>query len=316
MFWSCLFCTGAVAATHRQQPPIEVAQEVTTADRSIFSPRVRLSYEGSLVETKRHPETRLFQRPSPHSLTFIDLPRLDNFEARRQEAAERLCYSFSKLLSASLPQKLAALAAASLLLVLIGGSLLVLTGKTDSWKDALFQAYALLNNVPGINAIEGRSPLHILATNAVFVTGVLSFAVVLGAVTGSMQAGLEAAMRGTGRVVERGHILLLNADARTVPVVRMMDAACKDGLPPVPVVILTPHRKARPPPRPAPTLAVPRRAGTPPRCRACSWRLPAGGGGHPPLGRSPPAAAPPETRAGGFARPLPSCPSLRAPTPP
>lgn len=173
---------------------------------------------------------------------FVGVP--EKLEARRQELLERSRYSFSKLVSASLPRKLAALAIASFVLVLIGGSLFVLTGKTDSWKDAMFQAYTLLNNVPGGSAVDENRPLHLVAANALFVVGVLSFAVVLGVVSGSMQEELEAAMHGSGRVAERGHILLLNSNQKTVPVVRMIDRACKDGMPSLPIVILTRGHKA------------------------------------------------------------------------
>jgi hypothetical protein len=176
-------------------------------------------------------------------LSFVNLPIPEKFEARRQETIERLRYSFSKLISASLPRKLAVLAAASLVLVLIGGSLFVLTGKTNSWKEAMFRAYTLLNNVPGGSAVDESNTLHLIAANALFVIGVLSFAVVLGAVSSSMEEELEAVMHGSGRVAERGHILLLNSNRKTVPVVRMIDGACKDGMPCAPVVILTSENK-------------------------------------------------------------------------
>jgi len=67
--------------------------------------------------------------------------------------AERMKYQITVLLEASLAMQLLVLWLLSATLVTLGASLLLGTSTCKSWGDALFRAYALLHNAPGVSVL-------------------------------------------------------------------------------------------------------------------------------------------------------------------
>ena len=73
------------------------------------------------------------------AVAFIESPAAPKLEARLREAGEQARYTFTKILSCSLPAKLAAIVGASFVLVLLGGAAFLSTGQCASWRAAMFK---------------------------------------------------------------------------------------------------------------------------------------------------------------------------------
>jgi len=136
----------------------------------------------------------------------------------------------------------------STLLVALGAWLLKKVDPLDEspWSDQLFKAYSLLNNVCGASAVDEDKPSLALVANVLFMTGCLTFAILLGLVTSTIENSLENALAGTHRVVAKHHVVMLNWSEKSPAMLRQMQAAVEDGriAPSTPVVILAQKDKA------------------------------------------------------------------------
>ena len=107
--------------------------------------------------------------------------------------------------------------AVKLLVFTLGSALLVAMGawmllaaegspKADWWykmDKALFKSYALLMNVAGADATSEETGRTALVVNVIFLMGCLSFAILLGVVTSTIESALDEALSGTHKVVAR-----------------------------------------------------------------------------------------------------------------
>ena len=150
---------------------------------------------------------------------------------------DRFWYQTTVLLEASLFTKLAMLWLTSATLVLAGASMLVVVSSNVSWGEALFRAYALLHNAPGTSVWE-YSGAQLALSNVLFITGILTFAVTIGTVSSSIQATFEEVWKADHKVVETGHVVIINWSSSIVPVLRQVLAGQRDGQRQTMVVVL------------------------------------------------------------------------------
>ena len=163
-----------------------------------------------------------------------------------QRVKDVLSYKLDQLLEASIFMKLSSLVAFSWALVMLGGVLVKWHGSSSlSWPHAFFRAYTLLNNAPGVSVVEGETAGALLIANSLFITGIFTFAVALGVVSSGMQVALFRVLAANHRVIEEGHILVLNWSSSLLPVLRQILSAYKDGIQRRPIVVLTAREQAK-----------------------------------------------------------------------
>ena len=127
-------------------------------------------------------------------------------------------------------------------LVGIGAWLLRMADGEDSagWGENLYRAYTLLNNVAGADAVSEENKATSVVVNVLFITGLMTFAILLGLVTSAFENGLENAIEGTHRVVAKEHVVMLGWGEKSPAMLRQINAALKDKRLPsgTPLVIL------------------------------------------------------------------------------
>ena len=85
----------------------------------------------------------------------------------------------------------------------LGGVLFKAVESSDeTLEDATFRAYSLLNNVPGADAVEVETPLGKVVANALYMTGVLTFAILIGIVSDNISGRVEGLRVSNERVLE------------------------------------------------------------------------------------------------------------------
>ena len=107
--------------------------------------------------------------------------------------------------------------------------------KVDSWTSALGLSYTLVANAPE-DATEADGMAHIIGRNIIFWFGVLTFSVVLGIMTSTIEQQVDYLMDANYRVMEKDHTVILNWSQRTVPILRQI--AKTRGYKALPVVIM------------------------------------------------------------------------------
>ena len=142
--------------------------------------------------------------------------------------AERIAYQITLLLEASLWMKLFVLWLFSASLVAVGASMLVASKACKDWGAAFFHSYALLHNAPGTSAWE-YSGAGLFLANALFITGLLTFAVTIGTVSSYINAVLEEVWKADHTVLESDHIVVINWNHMIVPILRQLMAGFQDG---------------------------------------------------------------------------------------
>ena len=123
--------------------------------------------------------------------------------------------------------KLVVFTLGSVFLVFFGGWLLRTSqgSSCESWSESLFKSYALLMNVAGADATGENTAKTALAVNAIFLTGCLTFAILLGIVTSTIENALNHALSGQHKVVARDHIVMVNWGDKSEPMLRQMESA-------------------------------------------------------------------------------------------
>ncbi len=151
------------------------------------------------------------------------------FMSQWRETVAFMSYKLAQIVAASTATKILLLFLFSFGLVLAGGAVFIISGEVSQWSEALFKSYALLNNAPGTSAVDEESFTGSLLANMIYVTGILTFAVVLGVVSSSITVALETALEGNHPVVERGHVVVLNWGPKTIPTIKQLDMSAKEG---------------------------------------------------------------------------------------
>ena len=136
---------------------------------------------------------------------------------------EWLKFQSYELLANNPAVKLLVFTLGSVLLVAVGAWMLLAaegSPKADWWykmDKALFKSYALLMNVAGADATSEETGRTALVVNVIFLMGCLSFAILLGVVTSTIESALDDALSGTHKVVARDHIVMINWGDKSGP---------------------------------------------------------------------------------------------------
>ncbi|KAK9797001.1 hypothetical protein WJX73_002827 [Symbiochloris irregularis] len=109
--------------------------------------------------------------------------------------------------------------------VLIGGQLYSLLQPNTSLYEGFLKIYSVLYIIPGVNVLEETNVLAFILVNIIFLVGTFTFAVVLGVVSDDITTEVKAIRSGNYPVLTEGHILLLNWNRQTVPLLRQLALA-------------------------------------------------------------------------------------------
>ena len=128
--------------------------------------------------------------------------------------------------------------------VLTGGWLFFkVNPDSGSLGEATYQAYSLLNDIPGADCSATPNALSRLLATSLHITGVFTFAVVLGIVSDGISTKIDSARLSNEPVLESRHTVLLNWGEYTRPVLRQLEAARREGRISGPVVIIADRDK-------------------------------------------------------------------------
>ena len=128
-------------------------------------------------------------------------------------------------------------------IIALGGFLLKRTGDYDNLDEATFRAYSVINNVPGADAVEFKTPLGRLISNTLYMTGVLTFAILIGVVSDNISSQVEGLRISNERVLDVKHTVMCNWGEYTRPMLRQLEAARREGRLRGRVVILSEKEK-------------------------------------------------------------------------
>ncbi|KAI8465303.1 MAG: hypothetical protein J3K34DRAFT_461471 [Monoraphidium minutum] len=160
------------------------------------------------------------RRAAPAAATLAVAPP----SHRAFSAPEAVRYRVLKLFSMPTTGKLAAVLAVSIPVVLLGG-LAYKTAMGCSWGQALTKAYHVMGNCPGVDITQEQSRTALLVINAVYLMGLMSFAVVLGIITDDIGSAVAQVRTGNFPVVERNHTVLLGWNRQTLPILKQIAIA-------------------------------------------------------------------------------------------
>ena len=194
------------AACMHSFSPVPEAEPAGRPRHSAWTHGARPPPAGALPQPKRTSELKL----------WAQIKRVG------QNLAERAAYQLTRLLEASLGMKLFVLWCFSATLVFLGASLLMGSSAVSTWSDALFRSYALLHNAPGTSAWEYHGLVPSFLANALFITGMLTFAVTIGTVSSSINAVLEEVWKADHKIVESNHIVVINWATMIIPILRQV----------------------------------------------------------------------------------------------
>jgi hypothetical protein len=129
-------------------------------------------------------------------------------------------------------------------LVAVMGGLLFRLSTDDSFGEGTFRAYALLNNVPGADAVDGeQGPLGRLVSNVIYMVGVATFAVIIGIASDKISSSVESVRVSNERVMEVGHTVVVGWGEYANPMMRQLESARREGRLKGPVVFLSERPK-------------------------------------------------------------------------
>eukprot|EP00877_Chromochloris_zofingiensis_P015133 jgi/Chrzof1/9874/Cz04g19080.t1 len=140
----------------------------------------------------------------------------------------KLAYTLQQLSTANVAQKIFVLMLSATPFIFAFGILYQRASGLGYWQ-SLYKVYALLYRVPGIGLANERSFEAALVANAVFMSGVFTFAIFLGIVSDEIKVGIKSARNGNYPVRCAGHVLLLNWNSQTTAILRQIAAAEASG---------------------------------------------------------------------------------------
>ena len=146
-----------------------------------------------------------------------------------KDFVEWVQFNFQEMLCTDM--KFVALGTFAVALTLVGGLILKIVSGEEDWTAAMYKAYALLNNVPGVDAFDTEEEKKSVAfvANGLFFAGVLTFALLLGLITSTAESQLETALSGNHKVIARQHVLMLNWNEKSPKMLKQLDSAINDG---------------------------------------------------------------------------------------
>ena len=100
-------------------------------------------------------------------------------------------------------------------------------GRTSARR--AFRAYSLLNDIPGADAAATNTVWQRLVASGLHLVGVFTFAVVLGIVSDGISTRAESIAQSNARVVDARHTVLVNWGEYSMPVLRQLAAARREG---------------------------------------------------------------------------------------
>lgn len=110
------------------------------------------------------------------------------------------------------------------------GGLLYHKATGEPLNAALFTAYSVLINIPGVAVtVENESPQGLIVSNLLFAVGLLTFAVFIGTVTDSISTKVEEVRTGNYAVVEKGHSVILGWNDQALPLLRQLAIVARDA---------------------------------------------------------------------------------------
>ncbi|GBF96827.1 hypothetical protein Rsub_09683 [Raphidocelis subcapitata] len=163
-------------------------------------------------------EARVAVRAPPLASTTLAGPAFDT-----AHTAAWLRYRVLQLFSMPTTGKLLAVLAVAVPVLLVGG-LAYKAAMNCTWQEAITKAYHAMGNVPGTIAKE-QSKAAMFIVNAVYLAGIMSFAVVLGILSADIAAAVREVRAGNFPVVERGHTVLLGWNRQTLATLRQIAVA-------------------------------------------------------------------------------------------
>ena len=115
--------------------------------------------------------------------------------------------------------------------VLVGGWLWTRVDPDESpdLGEGAFRAYSLLNDIPGADAAATNTVWQRLVASGLHLVGVFTFAVVLGIVSDGISTRAESIAQSNARVVDARHTVLVNWGEYSMPVLRQLAAARREG---------------------------------------------------------------------------------------
>uniref|UniRef100_A0A7S4JJQ3 CASTOR/POLLUX/SYM8 ion channel conserved domain-containing protein n=1 Tax=Guillardia theta TaxID=55529 RepID=A0A7S4JJQ3_GUITH len=243
MLLSVGFKPSSVSAAFKEFPSEEISSVRTSVVGSPLGRKVAIPDGLAFSARQDIVADSLVYRATEWKGIFAALKIPERITESYAEFQDLLTYKVNQLLTANVFSKLIMFFSFSAALVFFGAWLCLVTGETN-WRSALFKSYALLNNAPGVSVVDEEKPQSAFIANILFVTGCLTFAVLLGTITSAIEVALSSALSGTHKIVERDHIVMLNWNDKTIPMLRQIEAAASDGrIPLKPVVILASKEK-------------------------------------------------------------------------
>ena len=157
-----------------------------------------------------------------------------------------LAYQAQCISASGFGRKLVVLVTISVCNVGLGAALYKTVSGVD-WATATFTVYGVLYRAPGFSVSRGPTALATLVLNSIFIFGVFVFAVVIGTISDEIKSQMKAVRTGSIQLQLCHHILLLNWNSLTIPILHHLAAAQRNQQHPfyrVPVVVLANKPKA------------------------------------------------------------------------
>jgi len=95
--------------------------------------------------------------------------------------------------------------------------------------EATWNAYSLLNDIPGADAAGEETAKNRAVAASLHMVGVLTFAILLGLITDKISTSVEGLRSTNEPVLDKGHTVLLNWGEYSLPVIRSLAQANKEG---------------------------------------------------------------------------------------
>ncbi|KAL3158654.1 hypothetical protein ABBQ32_011397 [Trebouxia sp. C0010 RCD-2024] len=117
--------------------------------------------------------------------------------------------------------KISSLIIVALPAVLVGGEIYSgITGQPAT--NGFIKIYSVLLMIPGVNLLQESNLVAGLLLNGMFLLGTFTFAVVLGVVSDDISSEVKAIRSGNYPVMDKDHILVLNWNRQTIPLLRQL----------------------------------------------------------------------------------------------
>ncbi|GMH41923.1 hypothetical protein BSKO_09842 [Bryopsis sp. KO-2023] len=138
--------------------------------------------------------------------------------------SRKLKYRVQEILAKKLAGKLFTVLLVAIPVIGMGGLLYKLTSGS-TWSQSLFKAYTVMSDIPGADACDEKNIPSTIVANLIFMSGLLTFAVILGIVCDDISSMVQDVRLGNYQVLEEGHTVVLNCNKQLGSVLRQMAIA-------------------------------------------------------------------------------------------